>query len=111
MLSANTAATTVMSSNPMPVKVPTTDTSIHLNKYGLTEVKTVQVKNLRVGQQFRHDHDKRVYTIIEVTNDEIGARHGQDEYGFKPSYVKSRIANDSSVFEIAKDEWTAKPLR
>ena len=48
--------------------------------------------------------------IVEVTDDEIGARHGQDEYGFKPSYVRSRIIKNSSVFQPAKGEWTAKPL-
>ena len=47
---------------------------------------------------------------MEVTADEIGARHGQDEYGFKPSYVKSRIIKDSSVFKTAKGGWAAKPL-
>ena len=110
LLSASTTAKTVMSPNPTPVKVPKTDTSVNLNKQGLTEVKTVQAKKLRVGQHFRHDHDKRIYTIVEVTDDEIGARHGQDEYGFKPFYVKSRIIEDSSVFKTAKGEWAAKPL-
>ena len=109
LLSASTTAKTVIS-NPTPVKVPKADTSVNLNKQGLTEVKTVQAKKLRVGQHFRHDHDKRIYTIVEVTDDEIGARHGQDEYGFRPSYVRSRIVNDSSVFKTAKGEWIAKPL-
>jgi hypothetical protein len=76
----------------------------------MTGAKAVHTKKLRVGQHFRHDHDKRIYTIVEVTADEIGARHGQDEYGFKPSYVKSRIIKDSSVFKTAKGEWAAKPL-
>ena len=66
-----------MSSNPTPVKVPKQNTSICLNTQGLTELKTVQVKNLRVGQKFRHEHDKRVYTIIEVTNDKIGLVMGK----------------------------------
>ena len=99
LFSAKTTATTGMSSNPTPVNVPKANTSVHLNKQGLTEVNTVQVKNLRVGQQFRHDHDKRVYTIVEVTDNEIGACHGQDEYGFKPSCVRSRIIKDNLVLE------------
>ena len=110
LLSADTTTKTVINSNQTPVKVPKADTSVNLNKQGLTGAKTVHTKKLRVGQHFRHDHDKRIYTIVEVTADEIGARHGQDEYGFKPSYVKSRIINDSSVFKTAKGEWTAKPL-
>ena len=110
LLSASTTTKTAMHSNPTPVKVPKADTSDNLNKQGLTEVKTVHTKKLRVGQHFRHDHDKRIYTIVEVTADEIGARHGQDEYGFRPSYVRSRIVNDSSVFKTAKGKWIAKPL-
>ena len=110
LLSADTTTKLVINSNQTPVKVPKADTSVNLNKHGMTGAKTVHTKKLRVGQHFRHDHDKRIYTIVEVAADEIGARHGQDEYGFKPSYVKSRIIKDSSVFETAKGEWAAKPL-
>ena len=95
LLSASTTAKSVMNSNPTPVEVPKAETYVNLNKQGLTGVKTVHTKKLRVGQHFRHDHDKQIYTIVEVTTDEIGVHHGQDEYGFRPSYMRSRIINDS----------------
>ena len=49
LLSAKTTTTTGMSSNPTPVNAPKVNTSVHLNKQGLTEANTVQVKNLKVG--------------------------------------------------------------
>lgn len=61
-------------------------------------------------QKFWYDHDKRVYTIVEVTDKETSARHGQDEYGFKISCIKSRIISDSSVLKTAKGERAAKLL-
>ena len=68
MLSTKTKATTGLVLHPKPVNVPNANTSAHLNKQEHTEVKTIQVTNLRVGQQFKHDHDKRIYTIVEVTD-------------------------------------------
>ena len=104
LLAANTTTNIAMNSSQTPVRVPKADKSVNLNEQGLTEKKTVHTKKLRVGQHFRHDHHKRIYTIVEVTDDEIGARHGQDEYGSRPSYVRSCIVNDSSVFKTAKGE-------
>ena len=50
LLSAKATVSTGMSSNSLPVNAPKANTFVHLNKKGLTGVKSIRVKNLRVGK-------------------------------------------------------------